>query len=453
MRRLAGALVVIIALLGLPAAAVAGGDPLRSHQWNMDLVHADQSHATATGAGAVVAVIDSGITRTHPDLQGRLGRGIDFVQNDSDPQDENGHGTHVSGIVAANTGNDIGVEGVPPGATILPVRVLDESGGGDSTTVAKGVDWAVDQGVQVINLSLGSDSPLLGAGPDFDASIDRAPDHGIVVVAAAGNSGLPACDQPSGQGRLLCVGSVDKRRDRSFFSNFGSGLGLVAPGGSGLLGTDEDVLSTWMDGGYKEEAGTSQATPHVAGVAALLVSKGVRGQAAVDRILATADDLGTPGPDAQFGAGLVDAQRAVAGLGGSGRGGGKGGSSSARVSVRTPQAIRTVLRHGLRVRCRAAGSGRCRVIAKKGRSKVAAGSHTLKAGRTATVTARLTRGGKRLLRRALRHHKRVRLAGRVGLPGASARRSGTLKPQAARRPARRGGGGARGGRPSGGPAR
>src|SRR3954462_5480654 len=102
MRRLAGALVLII-LLGLPAAAMAGGDPLRSHQWNMDLVHADQSHAIATGAGAVVAVIDSGITRPHPDLQGRLARGIDFVQNDSDPQDENGHGTHVSGIVAANT--------------------------------------------------------------------------------------------------------------------------------------------------------------------------------------------------------------------------------------------------------------------------------------------------------------------------------------------------------------
>jgi subtilisin family serine protease len=428
MRRIAGVLAVL-ALLGLPSAASAG-DPLRSHQWNMDLVHADEAHRTATGAGAVVAVVDSGVTRTHPDLQGRLLQGYDFVQNDSDPTDQNGHGTHVTGIVAANANNDIGVEGVAPGAKILPVRVLDDQGSGDSTTVAKGIDWAVDHRANVINLSLGSDIPILGDDPDFDATIDRALDRGVIVVAAAGNSGLPACDQPSGEGRLLCVGAIDKRRNRSYFSNFGTGLGLVAPGGSGLPGTDEDILSTWMDGGYMDEAGTSQATPHVSGVAALLVSKGIRGQAAVDRILATADDLGAPGPDAQFGAGLVDAARAVAGLGGSGRGGAAvhGGSSAARVSVRTPQAIRTVLRHGLRVRCRAAGSGSCRVTARRGRSKVASGSHSLKAGRTATVTAKLTRSGRRLLRRALKRHQRVRLTLRVALPGASVRRSVVLKP-------------------------
>jgi hypothetical protein len=168
----------------------------------------------------------------------------------------------------------------------------------------------------------------------------------------------------------------------------------------------------------------------VAGVAALLVSKGIRWQAAVDRILATADDLGPPGPDAQFGAGLVNAERAVAGLSGSGhRGAGAGGrNGAARVSVHTPQKIRTVLRHGLKISCRAAGSGLCRATARRGRSKVASGSHRLKAGRAATVIAKLTRRGKRLLRRALTRHKRVRLVVRVALPGASARRSVTLRP-------------------------
>jgi hypothetical protein len=281
----------------------------------------------------------------------------------------------------------------------------------------------------VINLSLGPDVPLTGSDPDFDASIDKALDRGVIVVAAAGNSGLPACDQPSGQGRLLCVGSVDKRLNRSYFSNFGSGLGLVAPGGSGLPFQDEDVLSTYNDGGYQEIAGTSQATPHVAGVAALLVGKGVRGQAAVERILATADDLGQAGPDPEFGAGIVDAQRAVAGLSSAGRGSGSTGrSSAARVSLRGIQRIRTVLRHGLRVRCLAAGSGRCKVAARRSRSKVAAGSRKLRAGRAATVVARVTRGGRRLLRRALKRHKRVRLAVHVVLPGAGARRKVTLRP-------------------------
>jgi subtilisin family serine protease len=426
MRRIAGALAVLT-LLGLPSAALAG-DPLRPRQWNMDIVHSDQAHLTATGAGAVVAVIDSGVMASHPDLQGRLRQGWDFVGNDADPNDENGHGTHVTGIVAANTDNDVGVASVAPGATILPVRVLDSEGGGDTTTVAKGIDWAVDHGAQVINLSLGPDVPLTGSDPDFDATIDRALDRGVIVVAAAGNSGLPACDQPSGQGRLVCVGAVDKRRNRSFFSNFGSGLGLVAPGGSGLPVEDEDVLSTYNDGGYQEIAGTSQATPHVAGVAALLVSKGMRGQAAVNRMLATADDAGPAGPDPQFGAGIVDAQRAVAGLTGSGGGALSGRSSAARVSVRRTQRIRTVLRHGLRVRCRAAGSGRCRVAARRSRSKVAAGSHRLRAGRTSTVIARVTRRGRRLLRRALKRHKRVRLAVHVLLPGASVRRKVTLRP-------------------------
>ena len=120
----------------------------------------------------------------------------------------------------------------------MPVRVLGDDGGGSIDDVARGIDWAREHGADVINLSLGSEVPLLGAGggDSFDAAIRRAIAAGIVVVAAAGNNGVPVCEQPAARDGLLCVGAVDKRRARSFFSSFGSGLGFVAPGGSGATG-------------------------------------------------------------------------------------------------------------------------------------------------------------------------------------------------------------------------
>src|SRR5690349_14105604 len=351
----------------LPAAAHgAGGDPLRSHQWGLDLIHADQAHAVTTGAGAVVAVVDTGIDAAHPDLAGRIGAGWDFVDGDSTPQDGNGHGTHVSGIIAANAGNGIGVDSVAPGATIMPVRVLDNNGSGSDANVASGIDWATDHGANVINLSLGGAVPTSGLGlaDPITAAVQHALDNGVIVVAAAGNDGLPFCENDSFGGKVLCVGAVDKRENRSFYSSFGSGLSLVAPGGSDMPGTDEDVLSTWNDNGYQELAGTSQATPHVSGVAALLVSLGMRGQAAVQRILATATNIG---PQATFGAGLVNAQAAVAGLG---AGGPVAGGSPAHLALARRMRIRTVLHHGIRLRC----SSHCTGVARYRKLRIASGS-------------------------------------------------------------------------------
>lgn len=430
----AGLVALILLCFAAPATAQAA-DPLRSHQWGLDMIGADGARATSTGTGAVVAVVDTGVKADHGDLAGQVLPGHDFIDNDDTAQDGNGHGTHVAGVIDALTGNGIGVESVAPGAKILPVRVLDNDGNGDADTVAEGIDWATDHGANVINLSLGGSLPLLGGGSDaFDAALDRALSRGVVVAAAAGNDGLPVCEQPSAQGRLLCVGAVDKRGNRSYFSNFGMGLGLVAPGGSGLAGTDEDILSTYNDGGYQELAGTSQATPFVSGVAALLVAKGIRGQAAVQRILATARDLGSPGPDLEFGAGLVDASRAVAGLGagspaGGGTGGGAGGggattpgggsatttSASVRVTVAKRISKRALARRGLHVRCRAAGAGRCVVSVKLGTKLVARGAKAVVAGRTATVAVKPTKAGRRALGRA---RGRIRLAVTVKAPGA-----------------------------------
>ena len=410
----------LLVLLLAPAAATAADDPRRGEQWNLDLIESDAAHATSTGAGAKIAVIDTGVAAGHPDLAGQILPGHDFVQDDGTPQDGNGHGSHVSGIALAATGNGVGISSVAPGARLLPVRVLGDDGSGTSEDVAAGIDWARTSGADVINLSLGSEIPIIGAmgGDEIDAAIRRALAAGVIVVAAAGNNGVPVCEQPAATEGLLCVGAVDKRKQRSFFSSFGQGLGVVAPGGSSVPVSGEDILSTVPPAGYEEIAGTSQAAPHVSGVAALLVSKGVRGQAAVKRILDTATDLGPAGDDAQYGHGLVNARAAVAGLGsgsggaGGGPSGGAGGGSGVKPFVRVKRRQRALAR-GVRVRLRAASAGRVRVRVRSHGRTIARKLRTVPAGRARTVVARLNKRGRRMARRpgALRAKVLVRLPG------------------------------------------
>jgi subtilisin family serine protease len=412
-------LAVLFVLLA-PVAALAANDPRRAEQWNLDLIESDAAHATATGTGAVVAVVDSGAAAGHPDLAGQVLQGHDFVQDDDTPQDGNGHGSHVSGIAIAATGNGVGISSVAPGARLLPVRVLDDAGSGTAEDVAAGIDWARTHGADVINLSLGSEIPIIGAmgGDEIDAAIRRAIAAGLVVVAAAGNNGVPVCEQPAASEGLLCVGAVDRRSQRSFFSSFGQGLGVVAPGGSGLPAAGENILSTVPPNGYEEIAGTSQAAPHVSGVAALLVGKGLTGQAAVKRILDTATDLGPAGDDAQYGHGLVNARAAVAGLGsgsggsGGGPSGGAGGGSDLRPFVRVKRR-QAALRRGVRVRLRAAQAGKVRIRVRSHGRTIARKVRTVPANRARTVVARLNKRGRRMARRpgALRAKVRVRLPG------------------------------------------
>jgi hypothetical protein len=410
--------IALVFLAAVPATALAAADPLRGRQWGLDMVESDPAHGVTRGGGATVAVIDSGVRANHPDLGGRLLPGHDFVDDDGTPQDGDGHGTHVSGIVAANADNGVGVSSVAPAAMVLPVRVLDDQGAGSVGDVAKGIDFAGSAGADVINLSLGQEVAIIGADPEFEAAVDRALDRGVIVVAASGNSGLPVCEQPSGRGRLLCVGAVDRRGMRSFFSSFGSGLGVVAPGGSGLPLEGENILSTWGDGGYQEQAGTSQAAPFVSGVAALVVSRGLRGQAAVNRIVATAKDAGPSGPDPEYGAGIVNARAAVSGSG-----------SVGRLFVPGIQRLRAVLRRGIRVRCLGPRAGRCRARASRKRRRLAAGSRRAPAGRTVTLFARPNRRGRRAFRRALRRRRSVAVRVRATLTGVPGlRRRVVLRP-------------------------
>lgn len=410
MRALATAVLILVAVT---ATAVAAADPRRGEQWGLDMVQADKAHARATGAGAVVAVVDSGVKADHPDLAGRVLPGRDFVDEDDQPQDDNGHGTHVAGIVAAVKDNGTGVSSVAPAARILPVRVLGADGSGSAEDVKEGIDYAIAQRADVINLSLGEDVPLralLGVRDEIDESIEAALDKGIVVAAAAGNSAFPVCSTPGGRGRMLCVGAVDRNGTKALYSNYGDGLAISAPGGGDLPVSGEGIVSTWNDGDYAELAGTSQATPHVSGAAALLVSLGVRGQAASDLLRKTATDAGEPGPDPDYGAGIVNAGAAVAAVPAGARPIGAGGSFT---TARTHR-IATVLRRGLRARCTAGASGRCSVrVTRRGRT-LARGSRAVTAGRTVTVYARATSHGRRTLGRARRLTAKVT----ARLPGA-----------------------------------
>jgi subtilisin family serine protease len=394
-------LLALLLCLAISAGASAA-DPMRSQQWGLDMIHADAAHSTSTGSGVVVAVVDTGVYAPHEDLAGRLVAGHDFIQNDDTPQDENGHGTHVSGIVAADANNGKGIEGVAPGAKIMPIRVLDANGEGDADTVAKGIDWAVDHHADVINLSLGGSAvdSIIGSDEKFTAAVQNATTHGVVVVAAAGNDTAPFCEQPSVSGPLLCVGAVDRRGMRTFYSSSGD---IVAPGGTALTGDpSEDILSTWFDGKYMTLAGTSQATPHVAGVAALLVSLGLHGQAVVDRLKSTA----TPADSTlcpMCGVGIVNAKAAVAGLGGSSGGGSTGGGGTTKkagLSYAHAQKIKKVKKSGVRATCRPTKAGRCKVRVRARGKLIASGSRSVSGAGRFGVSAKLTSAGRKMLKKA-----------------------------------------------------
>jgi type VII secretion-associated serine protease mycosin len=289
---------------------VTSDDPDRSQQWGLDALQAERIWPLTRGAGQVVGVIDTGVDASHPDLAGRVLPGTDLVGGAADPGGRAyGHGTHVAGIIAAVAGNRIGVAGLAPAASILPVRALDDDGSGYDSTVAAGITWAVDHGAGVINLSLGDPNP----SDLIDAATGYATARGAVVVAAAGNdrqAGNPV-EYPAGSGLsgLIAVAATTRANVSAAFSSSGSYVTLAAPGA--------DILSTYPAGRYQSMSGTSMATPFVAASAALLrsVVPGLAPADVVRALVGSADDLEAPGRDDDTGAGLVDPVAALCGLG------------------------------------------------------------------------------------------------------------------------------------------
>jgi serine protease len=351
MPRLLAALAAIAAVLAATVAPAGGAtnDPYVAQQWGLARIGAEQAWTTATGAGALIAVVDTGVDLTHPDLDGKIVASAftsgDFVEpkgtctgkgkvktcTQDGARDKNGHGTHVAGIAGAETANGIGVAGTAPGAGLLPVRVLDAEGSGTSDQVAAGIRFAADKGADVINLSLGFLSgqgtavKLIGELDPVYAAIDHAWARGAVVVIAAGNDSVPLCAEPAAHPRAVCVGATDQNDLPSFYTDSDATMTstyLVAPGG-GALTCGGDILSTYLRTaahstcspatGYDALAGTSMATPFVSGVAALLAGKGLDNQAIVDCLVRTTDDLGLAGRDPVYGYGRINARKAVTG--------------------------------------------------------------------------------------------------------------------------------------------
>lgn len=292
--------------VGLVRASAVPSDPGYGSQWWLPAVGAPAAWDYTWGSpDVIVAVVDTGIQHAHPDLSGRIvAGGYDFVDDDAIPEDADGHGTGVAGIVAATRNNGLFGAGIAPDIGILPVRVLDGSGSGNTFDVAQGVRWAVDHGADVINLSLGTDED----DAELGLAIAYALANDVVVVAASGNNypAVPRVQYPARAPGVIAVGAVDSAYNAASFSNRGAELDLTAPGVSVYSTARPSTAGFWT--------GTSMASPVVAGTAALLLSRepDLTVAEVEARLYATTLDLGTAGRDDTYGYGMVRAGRALA---------------------------------------------------------------------------------------------------------------------------------------------
>jgi subtilisin family serine protease len=275
--------------------------PAQIITWNIEQVGATSSWEISTGDSVSVGVIDTGIDLSHPDLKVNIKGGYNAIYPWKSPNDDNGHGTHVAGIIAA-LNNSIGVVGVGPKIDLYAIKVLNASGSGYLSDVIEGLDWAVKNGMQVVNMSLGTDQDV----KSFHDAIKNAYNAGVTIVAAAGNSG-GAVTYPAAYSEVIAVSATDENNQIASWSSRGPEVDLAAPG--------VNIYSTYKGSTYKTLSGTSMAAPHVTGAAALIIDKGKCGTCTPDkvrqRLQQTAIDLGDPGTDNLYGAGLVNVYKAL----------------------------------------------------------------------------------------------------------------------------------------------
>lgn len=274
-----------------------------AYQWHLPKVSAPAAWDTTTGsANVTIAVVDSGVEATHPDLAGRVLAGYDFANNDSNPADDNGHGTAVAGVAAAQGNDGIGVAGAAWNVAILPVKTMSSSGSGSYSAIANGITYSADRGARIINLSLGGTS----SSSTLQSAVSYAWNKGCVLIAAAGNNGTSTTVYPAAYPNVIAVSATTSADTMASFSSFGSFVDLSAPG--------QDITTSWPGGGYITISGTSFSSPLTAGVAALALSRNpALSNAQINSLLtANADDLGATGYDIYFGAGRLNASRVVA---------------------------------------------------------------------------------------------------------------------------------------------
>lgn len=300
-------------------------DPKYQYQWHLEQIRMKDAWKGAQGDGVVVAVLDTGVAKV-PDLeQSTFVDGWNFIANNSNAADDHGHGTHVAGTIAQSTNNGVGVAGVAFKAKIMPVKVLSGSGSGSLSGIADGIRYAADHGAKVINMSLGG--PM--GSSVLAKAIVYARSKGVVVVCAAGNDGRGKVSYPAASPGAVAVAATQFDESTTFYSNWGKEIDIAAPGGNTRVDQNKDgmmdgVLQNTVIPGRTSEndyllfMGTSMASPHVAGVVALIMSTGVTEPDAVEKILFDSarapkgdKNLIQKGPENRYGAGLMDAGAAV----------------------------------------------------------------------------------------------------------------------------------------------
>ncbi len=298
-------------------------DPMYAKQWNMNMLLMEEAWKIADGKGAVVAVIDTGVAfedykdkngvyHRVPDLaQTTFVRGYDFIDDDEHANDDHGHGTHVAGTIAQSTNNKIGVTGIAYKASILPLKVLNRQGYGNIADIAEAIVYAADHGAHVINMSLGGP----GESQLMREAVEYAHKKGVTVVCAAGNESRNRASYPAAYPYALGVSSVGPDGELAPYSNYGKGIDIAAPGGNTRTNIEHGILQNTIGrsdptkDSYEYFQGTSMASPHVAGVAALLVSLGVKDPAKIEKILFS---TATQKKDSsKYGAGIINAAAAV----------------------------------------------------------------------------------------------------------------------------------------------
>lgn len=279
--------------------------------WGVDRIDAELVHPANKGTGIKVSIIDTGIDWNHPDLDANYKGGYDFVNDDTDPMDDNGHGTHCAGIIAAED-SDIGVIGVAPEAYLYAVKVLDQTGSGYVSDVVAGIQWSIDNGMQISSMSLGTNTDY----QTLHDACDAAYAANIIVAAAAGNDGNKWAtgdnvDYPARYDSVIAVAATDQNDKRAVWRAFtasstGPAVELAAPG--------DEIYSTYWDDTYATKSGTSMACPHVTGTAALVWASypNYSNVQVRQRLCDMAEDLGDTGRDSEFGYGLVDTAAAAA---------------------------------------------------------------------------------------------------------------------------------------------
>lgn len=272
------------------------------YQWNMPIIGMEKAWDISKGKNAIkVAVIDTGVELNHPEFKRKLTTGYNVLTGSNNANDDNGHGTHVTGVIAAHLNNSAGIAGMTWNNPIIPIKGIGADGSGSSFDIAKGIKWATDQGAKVINLSVGNYNP----SQVLHDAIKYAYTKDVVMIAATGNDNTSHPSYPASYPEVIGVSAIDGNKNRAPFSNYGASVDVMAPG--------VDIPSTYINQEYAQLSGTSMACPHVTGLATLIrsVNTRLKNDQVMNIIKKSSQDLGSPGRDDYYGYGLINVSKAL----------------------------------------------------------------------------------------------------------------------------------------------